>query len=369
MAKHACLSASASARWLNCPPSAKLCAEAGERASPYAREGTLAHELCQYLLEKELGRPHGEEPQGCDTEMREYAEGYRDFVLERMAAVKSPLVCVEQRLDFSRWVPQGFGTGDCIIVADGVLHVIDFKYGVGILVAAANNPQLKCYALGAVDTFGNLYDIEEIRLSIYQPRRANVDTVSLTKGELLKWADEILAPTAKLAYEGKGDFRAGDHCRFCLAKAACRERAEYALELAKYDFAKPATLGAEEIADVLGKADALASWAEDVKAYALAQALQGTRYPGFKLVEGRSNRRYTDETKVAEAVAGAGYEPYEKKLLGITAMQRSLGKKKFEELLGGLVIKPEGKPVLVSASDKRPEYHTAADDFKEENLS
>ena len=253
-----------------------------------------------------------------------------------------------------------------MIVADDLLHIIDFKYGVGVLVEATENSQLKCYALGALDTFGDLYDIRHIRLSIYQPRRENIDTFELTTEELLRWADEVLAPTAKLAYEGEGEFHAGDHCQFCKIKATCRKRAEYSMELAKYEFAEAPTLEPEEIAVILPQIDTLVSWAEDIKAYALQQALSGQQYPGFKLVEGRSNRKYTDENAVAAVVQNAGYDPYEKKLLGITAMTKQLGKKKFEELLSGLVMKPQGKPVLAPATDKRPEFNTAQNDFMEE---
>ena len=373
MAKHAYLSASASHRWLACPPSAKLCAQEEDRTSDYAIQGSCAHELGQYLVEKALGRECRDPTEDLtyyDAEMQEAAEAYRDFVLEQVEAAKAqckdPLVCVEQVLDYSKWVEHGYGTGDAVIVADGVLHVIDLKFGVGIVVKAEQNSQLMCYALGALDTFGDLYDFDRIRLSIFQPRRENVDTWETTKAELLRWADEVLAPIAKLAYKGEGEFHAGDHCQFCKVKATCRKRAEYAMELAKYDFTEPATLDEDEIAAILPKVDTLVSWAEDVKAWALQQALSGVRYPGFKLVEGRSNRKYTDEAAVAEAVTKAGYDPYEKKLLGITAMQRQLGKKKFDDLLSGLVIKPQGKPVLVPASDKRPELNSAADDFKEE---
>ena len=373
MAKHAYLSASASHRWLACPPSAKLCAQEADRTSDYAIQGSCAHELGQYLVENALGRECRDPTEDLtyyDAEMQEAAEAYRDFVMEQVEAAKTlckdPLVCVEQVLDYSKWVEHGYGTGDAVIVADGVLHVIDLKFGVGIVVKAEQNSQLMCYALGALDTFGDLYDFDRIRLSIFQPRRENVDTWETTKTELLRWADEVLAPIAKLAYKGEGEFKAGDHCQFCRVKATCRKRAEYAMELAKYDFTEPATLDEDEIAAILPKVDTLVSWAEDVKAWALQQALSGTRYPGFKLVEGRSNRKYTDEAAVAEAVTKAGYDPYEKKLLGITAMQRQLGKKKFDDLLSGLVIKPQGKPVLVPASDKRPELNSAADDFKEE---
>ena len=188
----------------------------------------------------------------------------------------------------------------------------------------------------------------------------------MTKEDLLKWADEVLAPIAKLAYEGLGDFTAGDHCQFCKIKASCRARAEYSMELAKYEFAEAPTLDADEIAAILPQIDSLVSWAEDIKEFALQQALSGVRYPGFKLVEGRSNRKYTDEAAVAQVVSLAGYDPYEKKLLGITAMTKQLGKKKFDELLSGLVAKPQGKPVLAPNTDKRPEYNTAQSDFMED---
>ena len=307
--------------------------------------------------------------------MQEAAEGYAAFVMEQVAEAKilcaDPLVCIEQTLDFSKWVEHGFGTGDCVIVADDLLHIIDLKYGVGILVSASGgdgtgNSQLKCYALGALDTFGDLYDIRRVKLSIYQPRRDNVDTFELSREDLLAWAEGVLAPIAALAYEGLGEFSAGDHCQFCKVKAACRKRAEYNLDLAKYDFEEGPLLEADEIAEILPQIDSLVSWAEDIKSYALEQALSGVRYPGFKLVEGRSNRKYTDEVAVAAVVSNAGYDPYEKKLLGITAMTKQLGKKKFDELLSGLIVKPQGKPVLAPESDKRPEFNTAANDFMED---
>lgn len=378
MAKHAYLSASASERWLKCPPSAKLCAQEEDRGSPYSQQGTDAHELAAFLVEKALGRDSRDPTENLtwyDAEMQEAAEGYAAFVMDQVAEAKKlcpdPLVCVEQTLDFSKWVEHGFGTGDCVIVADDLLHIIDLKYGLGILVSASGedgtgNSQLKCYALGALDTFGDLYEIRRIRLSIYQPRRENYDTYELTREELLKWADEVLTPIAKLAYDGLGDFEAGDHCQFCKVKATCRKRAEYSTELAKYEFAEAPTLDADEIAEILPQIDSLVSWAEDVKAYALQQALSGVRYPGWKLVEGRSNRKYTDEAAVARVVTDAGYDPYEKKLLGVTQMQKQLGKKKFEQLLSGLVMKPQGKPVLAPNTDKRPEFSTAQSDFMEE---
>ena len=372
MAKHAFLSASSAHRWLECPPSAKACEGREDQASPYAQQGTDCHELCAYLVEKALGKDAAD-PTGnleyYDQEMQDCAESYCSYVMERVEEAKKlcpdPQVMVEQRLDFSQWVEEGFGTGDCVIVADEVLQVIDYKHGLGVLVSAEKNPQMMCYALGAVELFDGIYDIREIRMTIYQPRRENVSTYSMTKEELLAWADEVLEPTAELAYEGKGEFKAGDHCQFCKAKAACRKRAEYNLELARYDFEMPAALEDSEIAAILPRVDDLVSWAADLKEYALQQALSGTEYPGFKIVEGRSNRRFADEAAVAETVEAAGFDPYEKKLLGITAMTSLLGKKMFEELLGGLTYKPPGKPALVPDSDKRPAMNTAAEDFKD----
>ena len=377
MPKHAYLSASASHRWLACPPSAKLCANILDQASEYAQQGTDCHELCAYLVEKALGRDVIDPTENLtyyDAEMQNCAEEYRNYVLEQIEAAKEfckdPQVMIEQRLDFSRWVENGFGTGDCVIVADEVLQIIDYKHGLGILVSAGDdehggNSQMMCYALGALKVFGDIYDINQIKMTIFQPRRDNISTYTISKEDLLKWADEVLAPTAQLAYVGKGEFNAGDHCTFCKVKATCRKRAEYNLELAKYDFEMPTTLDDTEIVAILEKVDEMISWGNDIKDYALQQAQSGVHFEGWKIVEGRSNRKYTDENAVADTVKDAGFDPYEKKLLGITAMSTLLGKKKFEELLGGLIYKPPGKPTLVPESDKRPAMNTAKDDFKE----
>ena len=372
MSKHALLSASSSKQWLNCPPSARLCADIKDRASPYAQQGTDAHELCEYKVLVALGNVEHDPTDNLefyDAEMENCTEKYRNFIMEQYEESKhlctDPLVLVEQRLDFSKWVPDGFGTGDCLIIADEVLHIIDFKYGLGVLVDAEHNPQMMCYALGALDIYDGIYDIKTVKMTIFQPRRDNISTYTMTKAELLTWADTVLAPTAKLAYEGKGEFKAGDHCTFCKIKATCRKRAEYNLELAKYDFEMPATLEDTEIAAILPRVDDLVSWGNDIKEYALQKALSGTKYNGYKVVEGKSNRRYTDANAVATVVTDAGFDPYEKKILGITAMTSLLGKTKFNELLGGLIEKPQGKPTLVSETDKRPALNTAKDDFKE----
>ena len=375
MPKHAYLSASASHRWLACPPSAKLCASIADQTSEYAQQGTDCHELCAYLVEKALGRAVTDPTENLtfyDAEMQNCAEEYRNYVLEQIEAAKEfckdPQVMIEQRLDFSRWVENGFGTGDCVIVADEVLQIIDYKHGLGVLVSAGDeehggNSQMMCYALGALEAFGDIYDINQIKMTIFQPRRDNVSTYTISKDVLLKWADEVLAPTAQLAYVGEGEFKSGDHCQSCKVKATCRKRAEYNLELAKYDFEMPATLDDIEIAAILAKVDEMISWGNDIKEYALQQAQSGVHFDGWKIVEGRSNRKFTDEATVAFRVKDAGYDPYEKKLLGITAMSTLLGKKKFEELLGELVYKPPGKPALVPESDKRPAMNTAIDDF------
>lgn len=372
MPKHALLSASAAKRWSECTPSARLNEGVEERASPYAQEGTDAHALCQYLVEKEFGMPTKDPTEDLsyyNQEMQECAEIYLGCVKEIMAEVKKtctdPEIFVEQRVNFSRWVPEGFGTADCIILADGTLHVIDYKHGAGIMVSAEENTQMKCYALGTLDMFGDLYDVDFITMHIIQPRKENISSWTVSVADLLSWADEFLAPRAALAFDGTGDFVAGPHCQFCKVKATCRKRAEANLELARHEFELPATLDDTEISVVLSKIDDLVSWANDVKEYALAQALAGKKYEGFKVVEGRSTRKYTNEDMVAEAVTLAGFDPYEKKLLGITAMTSLLGKKKFEEILGNLTCKPLGKPTLVANSDKRPEMNSAAEDFKD----
>ena len=377
MPKHAYLSASASHRWLACPPSAKLCANIPDQASEYAQQGTDCHELCAYLIEKALGREVIDPTENLtyyDAEMQNCAEEYRNYVLEQIEAAKEfckdPQVMIEQRLDFSRWVENGFGTGDCVIVADEVLQIIDYKHGLGVLVSAGDdehggNSQMMCYALGALEVFGDIYDINQIKMTIFQPRRENISTYTISRDNLLKWANEVLAPTAQLAYVGEGEFKAGGHCQFCKVKATCRKRAEYNLELAKYDFEMPATLDDTEIAAILERVDEMISWGNDIKEYALKQAQSGVHFEGWKVVEGRSNRKYTDEEAVAFKVKDAGFDPYEKKLLGVTTMSTLLGKKKFEELLGGLIYKPPGKPALVPESDKRPAMNTAIEDFNE----
>ena len=376
MPDHALLSASSSHRWLACPPSARLCASHPDRASPYAQQGTDAHSLAAYKVLKALGRGARDPTENLtyyDTEMADCTDAYCAFVMEQLAEARKhcddPIVLVEQRLDFSRWVPEGFGTGDACIVADAVLHVIDLKYGLGILVSAERNPQMMCYALGLLEAYDGIYNISAVRMSIFQPRRDNVSTFEISKTDLLAWAETVLAPTAQLAFKGEGDFRAGEHCQFCTAKATCRKRTEYNLEMARYDFEMPTELTNEEIAAILPRIDELIAWGNDVKDHALEQALAGTHYPGFKVVAGRSVTKYINDDAVAAAVLAAGEDPYENKLIGVTAMRQLLGKKRFDEILNGLTHKPPGKPALVPESDKRPALDTAKNDFEEENTN
>lgn len=374
MGNHALLSASSSHRWLNCPPSARLCEGYEDKGSEYAQEGTDAHSLCEHKLKVLLGMESIDPTEGLSfysEEMEQCACDYAAYVLELVEEAKKtckdPVVLIEQRLDFSRFVAEGFGTGDCVLIADGTLDVVDYKHGKGVEVSAVDNPQMMLYALGALELFDGIYDIVTVRMTIFQPRRENISVCVMAKDDLLQWAYNELIHKAKLAYEGGGEFSCGDWCRFCKAKAVCRKRAEYNLELAKYDFEMPATLEDAEIAAILEKADELAAWAADVKEFALQQALNGVKYDGFKVVEGRSNRKYISDDAVADAVSKAGYDPYEPKLLGITAMEKLLGKKQFAKLLSGLIEKPQGKPALVPESDKRPPMNTAQNDFKEES--
>lgn len=371
--KHAVLSASSSDRWIHCPPSARLCENYDDVSSDYAAEGIDAHTLCEYRLKLALGLP-AEDPienlTWYNEEMEECAEAYASYVLELVEAAKqagsTPTVLIERRVDFSRWVNDGFGTADCIVIANGTLNIVDYKHGKGVEVSAEENSQMMLYALGALEIIDYIYDITDVQMTIFQPHKSNVSIYRILKDSLLAWADGDLTEKAKLAYEGQGDFSCGEWCRFCKAKAECRERANANLEMARYEFQEPALLTDEEVADILGRVDALTAWANDIKEYALQQAVSGKEWTGWKLVEGRSNRKYTNEAVVAATIESAGFDPYERKVLGVTAMQKMLGKSRFEELLAPYIVKPQGKPTLVPESDKRPAMNTAKNDFMED---
>lgn len=374
MSKHAILSASGAHRWLNCTPSARLELEFDDNSGEAAAEGTAAHALSEHKLRKALKMRSKKPVSPYDSdEMDNYTDGYVEYVLEVIEQAKQtcsdPLILIEQRLDFSKYVPDGFWTGDCVIIADGTLHIIDFKYGQGVLVSAEDNPQMKLYALGALDLFDGIYDIEMVSMTIYQPRRENISTSTVSKESLYRWAEEVLKPKAELAFAGDGNYCPGEWCQFCRAAVKCRARAEAKMKLATFEFALPPLLSDEEIAEILSSIGDLTRWTNEIIAYATDAAVNhGKKWPGFKVVEGRSNRKYKDEEAVAEAAKNAGYRDiYKQSLITITEMEKLMGKTKFNEVLGGLIMKPPGKPTLVPVSDKRPEMNTssAKNDFME----
>ena len=361
MADHAVLSASGSHRWLNCTPSARLELEFENTGSEAAREGTAAHALCEHKLKRALHMRSRRPASDYDSdEMEECTDAYVDFVMEQYETAKQvcedPVILIEQRLDFSCYVPDGFGTGDCLIISDDRLHIIDFKYGMGVLVEAEDNPQMKLYALGALAVYDALYDIREVSMTIFQPRRENVSTWTVSVEDLKAWAENELKPRAKMAYDGEGEYFPGEWCTFCRAAVRCRTRAEEKLKLAQTEFRMPPLLTDAEIEDILAVLPDLTKWANEITAYALDTALNhGKEWNGFKVVQGRSVRKYRDEAAVAEAAKEAGYKDiYRQSLIPLTEMQRLMGKDKFEEILGGLITKAPGRPTLVPKSDKRP---------------
>lgn len=384
---HARLSASGAKRWMACPPSVALEEQFPDKSSSFAEEGTHAHALaeliCRYNNGEMTKRKFNTElkklqsSEYWNAEMQGYVENYASQVWEIFNEVKKECkdaeILFEQKLDFSAWVEEGFGTGDVVIIADGTVQIIDLKYGKGVGISAEGNPQLRLYGLGAVDTYEMLYDIEKVKMTIIQPRLENYSTEELAVEELLQWAKDEVKPKAELAYKGEGEYCAGEHCRFCKAKAVCRARAEESQKLATYDFKEPPMLTPQEIADILFKADEFVKWVEDVKAYALDAAFnKGIVFNGWKVVEGRSTRQYKDEALVAGVLLEEYPEEqiYNKKLKGLTDMTKLLGKEKFEELLGNLIVKPQGKPTLALESDKRPEFKPvdAQADFEEDHL-
>jgi len=374
MSDHAVLSASGAYRWLNCLPSARLELEFVNNESSVAAEGTAAHALCEHKLKKAL-HMRSKRPVSVynSDEMEEHSDAYVEFVMEQLELAKQsctdPLILIEQRLDFSCYVPQGSGTGDCIIIADKKLHIIDFKYGMGVLVDAVDNPQMKLYALGALEIYDSLYDIEEVSMTIFQPRRENVSTWTIRVEDLKDWAEKELKPRAKKAYDGEGEYLPGEWCTFCRAAVKCRARAEEKLKLAQSEFKLPPLLTDSEIEEVLSKLSDLTKWANEIIAYATDAAVNhGKEWHGFKVVEGRSVRKFKDEDAVAEVAKANGYKDiFRQSLITLTEMERLMGKSKFEKILGDLIYKPPGKPTLVPLSDKRPAMNVsnAKNEFNE----
>ena len=385
--KHALLSASGASRWINCPPSARLTEGMAGKWNAYADEGTAAHEYAEIKLTRRLTKCNSADRKRLDkqaealktnryynAEMEACIQQYADLVEERFLEARSrsdsedATVLLEAKLDLTEWVPDGFGTSDVTIISDGVLEVIDLKYGKGVPVSAINNSQLRLYALGALSEFGWMYDIHTVRMTIIQPRLDSVSTDEISVEELNEWAESVVKPAASLAYAGEGEYKAGDHCRWCLAKGNCRARADENLKAIAYEFQEPALLSNEEIGPILHIAGQLQSWVKDVQEYALEQALRGEKIPQWKLVEGKSKRVITDTKKAAALLTEAGYSEDKlykpRELRAMTALEKAVGKKNFAEILGDLITKQAGKPTLVAETDSRPELNSAEADFK-----
>lgn len=372
---HALLSASSAHRWLNCTPSALLEAGKPDRDSAASLEGTAAHALAEWKLAEMLGRGPGARQQTIyDTvEMDEHTSAYAAHVNQLLDDHEGPSrVFIEQRLDYSKYAPDGYGTGDCVIISDGLLDIVDFKYGQGVLVEAEQNPQLKLYALGALEAFQDIYRVDQVRATIFQPRRDNTVRVEYSRSELVEWGEQTVKPAAALAVKGKGEFKAGPWCQFCKLAPTCRARAEENLKLARLEFKPGPELSDEEVAQVLRQLPDLTKWAAEVEKYATQAAVsQGKQWEGMKLVAGRSVRKYADENQVIQAARDAGYKDgdiFEQKLITLTRMEKLVGKKQFTQIFDGLVVKPEGKPTLVPMSDRRKALDLAAPEQEFENL-
>lgn len=378
---HAKLSASGSKKWLTCTPSANLEDQFPDEQSGFAAEGTFMHELFEVKVKRYLNRitddfflkaldvlRTGEFwSQDLEDHVDDAATVAMEAIDEARRICKDPVILVEQRLDFSPWVPQGFGTGDLVIITDDYVWVLDLKGGKGVLVDAVDNSQMRLYGLGAYNELSHLYDIKRVRMTVLQPRLNNYSSEELSTDELLRWADDYVKPRATLAWDGLGEFVPGEHCAsgFCRARFTCAARAEANMAVAKSDFAlqPPELLTMEQLTSVLERADQAIKWLSDVQTYALQQAEQGHAIAGWKLVEGRANRKYANADEVAKRLVDSGIPEaviYERSLLGITAMEKALGKKQFAELVGDLVVKPAGKPTLAPVSDKRQAISSVA---------
>lgn len=382
--KHALLSASGAHRWLHCSPSARLEEQFPDKGSEYAAEGSLAHKLAELKLRKHFTtlkpsvfkkelKAIQDDPL-YKPEMNGYTDAYLDYIKDVASAHPSrPYIAIEQRLDFSHVVPEGFGTGDCIIIGGDTITVIDFKYGRGVPVSPEHNPQMMLYAIGALNTFSLLYSISKVKTAIFQPRIDNVSEWETTADEITAWGESI-KPIAQAAINGEGEYHAGDWCRFCRAKNLCRARAAFSQEpYEQYYGFTPPLISAEDVGNILSRAEVIKKWVADLEEWALAELLNGGKVPGWKAVEGRSNRQFGDIGKAFEAVKAEGYDEtvlYERKPIALTAVEQLLGKKKFEEVLAPFIIKPPGKPTLAPESDKRGAITvkvSAGEAFKEEN--
>lgn len=377
MPEHHILSPSSAHRWSICTPSAKLESYFPDSQSESAAEGTFAHKWAETELKKFLGRDVKATQQKLKKNpfwsrgLTGYVDDYVSEVIQKYleAQEKDPAakLLLEQKLQMNEWVPGGFGYGDAVIISDKVLEVIDLKYGRSVVVSAAGNPQLRLYALGAYQELSSVYDFDTVTMTIIQPRNGGKSSETLPLKELLEWGEK-LKPIAQTALKGGGEFKPGEHCRFCRASVRCKALAEFELEIAKKQFDDLALLSDTEISEILGKADSLVSWANSIKDYALEEAVsKGKKWPGWKLVEGRSNRKLSSMDEAVQILLRAGYKEDDfmkpREIKGFTDLEKAMGKKKMLELLEGVIIKPPGKPKLAPESDKRPEWNSAETDF------
>lgn len=381
--KHAILSASSSNKWLICTPSARLEENFENKTSEYMAEGTLAHAIAEFKVKSYFLEPISKatytrrlnklkKDEHFDKEMLTHTDTYLEYIKGvALETNTKPFIAVEQKVDYSDYAPEGFGTADCILISKNTLHVIDFKYGKGVEVSAEENPQMKLYALGAIKQFGMFYDIKTIRLTIVQPRKDNISEFETAKEDLFSWGETVVKPQAQKAFMGIGDFVQGNHCRFCKAKGACEFRAKENMKVVGEIKEKQirGILSNEEIADILNKTEGLNDWIKSVSEYALDEILKGNSVPGYKAVEGKSNRKIVDIDKAFEILEANGIDEallYERKPLTLTQLEKTIGKKQVAESIGDYIEKPKGAPTLAKETDKRQAYEiktSAKEDF------
>jgi hypothetical protein len=391
--KHALLPASGAERWLRCTPSARLEQQFEDTGSDYAAEGTLAHAIAELKLRKKFLEPMGTRSFNShmkkfkndplyNEEMQGYTDEYIDYITGvAMQYEHKPYITAEKRVDYSLYAPEGFGTSDCIIIGADTMHVIDFKYGKGVPVDAEKNPQMMLYGLGALSAYSMLYDIKKVVISIVQPRLSNISEYEISRDDIINWGVFEVKPKAQAAFKGEGDFVAGEHCRFCRARAQCRARADTNTALEDFKginapsksesgkFPMPPLLADDEIGAVLKKMIDVEKYEADLRNYALSAILSGKDIPGWKAVEGRSTRKFDDTDAAFADIEAAGYDEallYERKPLTLAGVEKGIGKGKFAEVAGSHIVTPPGKPTLVDEADKRPPYHPhdAATEFK-----
>ena len=377
---HATLSASSAHKWLVCTPSARLEEQFPSKTSEYMQEGTLAHAIAEFKVRSYFLEPMTKTTQtrrlnkfkkeeGFQDEMLEHTDTYLNFLKEEALKTNTkPFISVEQKVDFSSYVPEGFGTADCIMISGDTLHIIDFKYGKGVKVEAEDNPQMKLYALGAISAYGLFYPLKNIKMSIVQPRIDNISSYEMPIEQLLEWGEKTVKPQAQKAFAGIGDYVQGEHCRFCRAKGACEFRAKENMKvIEKIQNSYNGTITNDELGEMLTKTDGIEQWIKDIKTYALDLVLKGEQVKGWKAVEGKSNRKISDIDKAFEILEANGYEEallYEKVPLTLTKLEKVVGKTKLAEAIGDYIEKPKGAPTLVKESDKREPYRvSAAEEF------